>query len=98
VKFFLRAGERKAIGAWLKQRARIKPSGKSLRESEQRKPLPPLISFVRRATLKGYFLHQSGRNPQIIPSSGQYTTAEGEADIPRFCTRVSAPQFVPSGE
>jgi type 1 fimbriae regulatory protein FimB len=35
----LRGDELKAIGAWLKQRARMKPTGKSFFVSEQRKPL-----------------------------------------------------------
>jgi type 1 fimbriae regulatory protein FimB len=35
----LRGDELKAIGAWLKQRARMKPTGKTFFVSEQRKPL-----------------------------------------------------------
>jgi type 1 fimbriae regulatory protein FimB len=35
----LRGDELRAIGAWLKQRARMKPGGKSFFVSEQRKPL-----------------------------------------------------------
>ena len=35
----LRGDELKAIGAWLRQRARMKPAGKSFFVSEQRKPL-----------------------------------------------------------
>jgi type 1 fimbriae regulatory protein FimB len=35
----LRGDELKAIGAWLKERARMKPTGKSFFVSEQRKPL-----------------------------------------------------------
>jgi type 1 fimbriae regulatory protein FimB len=35
----LRGDELKAIGAWLKQRARMKPNGKTFFVSEQRKPL-----------------------------------------------------------
>ncbi len=35
----LRGDELRAIGAWLKQRARMKPSGKSFFVSERRKPL-----------------------------------------------------------
>ena len=35
----LRGDELKAIGAWLKQRARMKPAGKTFFISEQRKPL-----------------------------------------------------------
>jgi type 1 fimbriae regulatory protein FimB len=35
----LRGDELKAIGAWLKQRARMKPGGKTFFVSEQRKPL-----------------------------------------------------------
>jgi type 1 fimbriae regulatory protein FimB len=35
----LRGDELRVIGAWLKQRARMKPSGKSFFVSEQRKPL-----------------------------------------------------------
>jgi type 1 fimbriae regulatory protein FimB len=35
----LRGDELKAIGAWLKQRARMKPTGKSFFVSEQRRPL-----------------------------------------------------------
>jgi type 1 fimbriae regulatory protein FimB len=35
----LRGDELKAIGAWLKQRARMKPTGKSFFVSERRKPL-----------------------------------------------------------
>ena len=35
----LRGDELRAIGAWLKQRARMKPSGKTFFVSEQRKPL-----------------------------------------------------------
>jgi type 1 fimbriae regulatory protein FimB len=35
----LRADELRAIGAWLKERARMKPTGKTFFVSEQRKPL-----------------------------------------------------------
>src|SRR5216684_8900962 len=35
----VRPDELKAIGAWLKQRARMKPTGKTFFVSEQRKPL-----------------------------------------------------------
>jgi type 1 fimbriae regulatory protein FimB len=35
----LRSDELRAIGAWLKERARMKPSGKTFFVSEQRKPL-----------------------------------------------------------
>src|SRR5436309_13700577 len=35
----LRGDELKAIGAWLKQRTRMKPGGKTFFVSEQRKPL-----------------------------------------------------------
>jgi len=35
----LRGDELKAIGAWLRQRARMKPAGKSFFVSEQRKPM-----------------------------------------------------------
>jgi type 1 fimbriae regulatory protein FimB len=35
----LRGNELKAISAWLKQRARMKPTGKAFFVSEQRKPL-----------------------------------------------------------
>src|SRR2546430_15617539 len=35
----LRGDELKAIGAWLKQRARMEPTGKTFFVSEQRKPL-----------------------------------------------------------
>jgi type 1 fimbriae regulatory protein FimB len=35
----LRGDELKAIGTWLKQRARMKPTGKTFFVSEQRKPL-----------------------------------------------------------
>src|ERR1022692_1111246 len=35
----LRADELRAIGAWLKQRAQMKPAGKAFFVSEQRKPL-----------------------------------------------------------
>jgi type 1 fimbriae regulatory protein FimB len=41
----LRGDELRAVGAWLKQRARLKPGGKSFFVSEQRKPL-------HRATVK----------------------------------------------
>ncbi len=35
----MRGDELKAIGAWLKQRTRMKPTGKNFFVSEQRKPL-----------------------------------------------------------
>jgi hypothetical protein len=62
------------VDAWLKQPAHMTPAGNSFFVSEQREPLP------------AHFLcsPQSARNPQTNPSSGQKTTAEGEADIPTF--------------
>jgi type 1 fimbriae regulatory protein FimB len=45
----LRADELRVIGAWLKQRARMKPSGKSFFVSEQRKSLHrPTVNLALR--------------------------------------------------
>jgi type 1 fimbriae regulatory protein FimB len=76
----LRGDELRAIGAWLKQRARMKPTGKAFFVSEQRKALhrstvnAALKKYSERATLP-FLAH-----PHMLRHACGFALADQEAD------------------
>src|SRR5947209_3399475 len=76
----LRGDELKAIGAWLKQRARMKPSGKTLFVSEQRKPLHrSTAKLIADACSQAAALPFSA-HPHMLPHACGFALADQGAD------------------
>jgi type 1 fimbriae regulatory protein FimB len=76
----LRSDELKAISAWLKQRARMKPTGKTFFVSEQRKPLHRstvnlLLNTCSKAAALPFSVH-----PQMLRHACGFALADQGAD------------------
>jgi type 1 fimbriae regulatory protein FimB len=76
----LRSDELRAIGAWLKERARMKPSGKTFFISEQRKPLHrSTVNFALRKYSEAAALPFLA-NPQMLRHACGFALADQGAD------------------
>jgi type 1 fimbriae regulatory protein FimB len=76
----LRGDELKAIGAWLKQRALIKPTGKTFFVSEQRKPLHrSTVNFALKAYSAAAALPFSA-HPHMLRHACGFALADQGAD------------------
>jgi type 1 fimbriae regulatory protein FimB len=76
----LRGDELKAIGAWLKQRARMQPTGKSFFVSEQRRPLHrSTVNFALKAYSKAAALPFSA-HPHMLRHACGFALADQGAD------------------
>jgi type 1 fimbriae regulatory protein FimB len=76
----LRGDELKAISAWLKQRARMKPTGKTFFVNEQRKPLHRstvnlLLNTCSKAAALPFLVH-----PQMLHHACGFALADQGAD------------------
>jgi type 1 fimbriae regulatory protein FimB len=77
----LRGDELKAIGAWLKQRARMKPTGKTFFVSEQRKPLHrSTVNLILDACSKAAALPFSA-HPHMLRHACGFALADQGADM-----------------
>src|SRR5690242_8064591 len=76
----LRGGELKAIGAWLRQRARMQPTGKTFFVSEQRKPLHrSTVNFALKAYSEAAALPLSA-HPHMLRHACGFALADQGAD------------------
>jgi type 1 fimbriae regulatory protein FimB len=76
----LRPDELKAIGAWLKQRARMQPTGKTFFVGEQRKPLHrSTVNFALKAYSKAAALPFSA-HPHMLRHACGFALADQGAD------------------
>jgi type 1 fimbriae regulatory protein FimB len=76
----LRGDELKAIGAWLKQRARMQPTGKTFFVSEQRKPLHrSTVNFALKAYSEAAALPFSA-HPHMLRHACGFALADQGAD------------------
>jgi type 1 fimbriae regulatory protein FimB len=76
----LRGDELKAIGAWLKQRARMKPTGKTFFVSEQRRPLHrSTVNLILAACSKAAALPFSA-HPHMLRHACGFALADQGAD------------------
>ena len=75
----LRGDELKAIGAWLKQRARMQPTGKTFFVSEQRKPLHrSTVNFALKAYSEAALLFSA--HPHMLRHACGFALADQGAD------------------
>jgi type 1 fimbriae regulatory protein FimB len=86
----LRGDELKAIGAWLKQRARMRPTGKTFFVSEQRKPLHrSTVNLILDTCSKAAALPFSA-HPHMLRHAYGFALADQGADTPHVGTSAPA--------